>query len=70
MSEMKVAWQDLNGVQAEGRYPFRNGTIEVTHLEITFWTKNPGALFELMRKNPVRGQVEYVLGKAELPNTA
>jgi hypothetical protein len=49
--------------------PFRDRTIEVTHLEIKFWTKNPGALFELMRKNPIRGQVEYVLGKAEAPNT-
>jgi hypothetical protein len=66
---MKVAWKDLNGVEAEGRYPFRGGTIEVTHLEIQFWKKNPEALFELMRKNPIRAQVEYVLGKAEVPRT-
>jgi hypothetical protein len=64
---MQVSWKDLNGVEAEGRYPFRDGIIEVTHLEITFWKKNPGALFDLMRKNPVRGQVEYVLGKADVP---
>jgi hypothetical protein len=66
---MKVAWKDLNDVEAEGRYPFRDGTIEVTQLEIKFWTSNPGALFDLMRKNPVRGQVEYVLGKAEVPSS-
>jgi hypothetical protein len=66
---MKVAWKDLNGVEAEGRYPFRDGTIEVTRLEIQLWKKNPEALFELMRKNPIRAQVEYVLGKAEVPRT-
>jgi hypothetical protein len=47
----------------KGDYPFSDGMIEVTYLEIKFWTKNPEALFELMRKNPVRDQVEYVLGK-------
>jgi hypothetical protein len=66
---MKVAWKDLNSVETEGRYPFRDGTIEVTHLEIKFWTKHPEALFDLMRKNPVRDHVEYVLGKADVPGT-
>jgi hypothetical protein len=35
-ARMKVAWSDLKGVEAEGRCPFRDGTIELTHLEITF----------------------------------
>ena len=66
---MQMAWKDLNGGEAEGRYPFRDGTIDVTYLEIALWKKNPRALFDLMRKNPVREQVEYVLGRADVPST-
>jgi len=59
---MNVAWQDLGRPTEAGRYPFRDGTIEVLEIEIAHWKKSPAAVFRLMRKNPVRGQVEYVLG--------
>jgi hypothetical protein len=45
--------------------PFRDGSIEVTDREIVVWKKNPDAVFHLMRKNPVRDRVEYVLGRCE-----
>jgi hypothetical protein len=59
---MNVAWHDLDGVTEAGRYPFRDGTIEILEIEIARWKKNPDAVFRLMRKNPVRGRIEYVLG--------
>jgi hypothetical protein len=59
---MNIAWHELGRVTAAGRYPFREGTIEVLEIEIAHWKKNPDAVFRLMRKNPIRGQIEYVLG--------
>ena len=64
---MKIGWSDLNNVQVAGQYPFRDGVITVLELEIAIWRKHPKALFALMRKNPIRNGVEYVLGRPELP---
>jgi hypothetical protein len=60
---MNVAWRDLDGVTEAGRYPFRDGTIDVLEIEIAQWKKKPGAVFRLMRKNPIRGPIEYILGE-------
>ena len=60
---MNISWSDLNGVDQAGEYPFRDGTITVTFAEIAVWKKEPDAQFQLMRKNPIRGQISYVLGK-------
>ena len=62
---MKIGWSDLNNVQEAGQYPFRDGMITVLELEIAIWRKHPNALFTLMRKNPIRQGVEYVLGTRE-----
>ena len=59
---MKIGWSDLNNVQEAGQYPFRDGVITVLELEIAIWRNHPKALFALMRKNPIRQSVEYVLG--------
>jgi hypothetical protein len=59
---LKIGWPDLNNVQEAGQYPFRDGMITVLELEIAIWRKHPNALFTLMRKNPIRQGVEYVLG--------
>ena len=64
---LKIEWSDLNNVQEAGQYPFRDGVITVLELEIAIWRKDPEALFTVMRKNPVRDRVEYVLGKHEFP---
>ena len=64
---MKIEWSDLNNVQEAGQYPFRDGVITVLELELAIWRKDPEALFTVMRKNPVRDRVEYVLGKHEFP---
>jgi len=53
-----------------GQYPFRDSVITVQELEIAIWRKHPEALFTLMRKNPIRDRVEYVLGKHEFPSAA
>jgi len=58
---LKIGWPDLNYVQEAGQYPFRDGMITVLELEIAIWRKPPSALFTLMRKNPIRQGVEYVL---------
>jgi hypothetical protein len=65
---MKIGWSDLNNVQEAGQYPFRDGLITVLELEIAIWRKHPNALFTLMRKNPIRQGVEYVLGTPEVPS--
>ena len=62
---MKIGWPDLNNIQEAGQYPFRDGMITVLELEIAIWRKHPNALFTLMRKNPIRQGVEYVLGTPE-----
>jgi len=62
---MNIPWKDVSYVEVPGRYPFRDGSIEVTDREIVVWKKNPDAVFQLMRKNPVRDRVEYVLGRSE-----
>jgi hypothetical protein len=64
---MRVAWSDVNNVHEAGHYPFRDGVIAIFEMEVAVWRSHPDALFILMRKNPVRDQVEYVLGKHELP---
>jgi hypothetical protein len=60
---MNVSWSDLNNVDQAGEYPFRDGTITVTFAEIAVWKKEPNAQFQLMRKNPIQGQISYVLGR-------
>ena len=64
-TSLKIGWSDLNNVQEAGQYPFRDGMITVLELEIAIWRKHPNALFTLMRKNPIRQGVEYVLGTPE-----
>ncbi len=64
---LKIGWSDLNNVQEAGQYPFRDGVITVLELELAIWRKDAEALFTVMRKNPVRDRVEYVLGKHEFP---
>jgi hypothetical protein len=51
-----------------GRYPFRDGFITVLETEIAIWRSHPNALFNLTRKNPIRNQIEYVLGEHESPS--
>ena len=65
---MKIGWSDLNNIQEAGQYPFSDGVITVLDLEIATWRKHPKALFALMRKNPIRQAVEYVLGAPEFPS--
>jgi len=65
---LKIGWSDLNYVQEAGQYPFRDGVIIVLELEIAIWRNHPKALFALMRKNPIRQSVEYVLGSPEVPS--
>jgi hypothetical protein len=65
---LRIGWSDLNNVQEVGQYPFRDGVITVLELEIAIWRKHPEALFTLMRKNPIRDRVEYVLGKHGFPS--
>jgi hypothetical protein len=60
---MNVSWSDLNNVQEQGDYPFRDGTIFVTFAEIAIWRKSPTAQFQLLRKYPLLGSFRYVLGK-------
>ena len=65
---MKIGWSDLNNAQEAGQYSFRDGVIIVLELEIAIWRNHPKALFALMRKNPIRQSVEYVLGSPEFPS--
>ena len=65
---LRIGWSDLNNVQEAGQYPFRDGVIRVLELEIAIWRKHSEALFTLMRKNPIRDRVEYVLGKHGFPS--
>ena len=51
-----------------GQYPFRDGVITLLELEIAIWRNHPKALFALMRMNPIRQSVEYVLGSPEFPS--
>ena len=60
---MNVSWSDLNNVEQAGEYPFRDDTITVTFAEIAVWKEQPDAQFQLMRKNPIRDQISYVLGR-------
>jgi hypothetical protein len=66
-TSLKIGWSDLNNVQEAGQYPFRDGVIAVLELEIAIWREHPKALFKLMRKNPIRQGIEYVLGTSEFP---
>jgi hypothetical protein len=65
---LKIGWSDLNNVQEAGQYPFRDGVITVLELELSISRKHPKALFALLRKNPLRKGVEYVLGNPEFPS--
>ena len=65
---MKIGWSDLNNAQEAGQYSFRDGVIIVLELETAIWRNHPKALFALMRKNPIRQSVEYVLGSPEFPS--
>jgi hypothetical protein len=40
-----VAWKDVNYVEAGGRYPFRDDTIDVTDHEVVLWKNHPVAVF-------------------------
>jgi hypothetical protein len=64
---MDIAWHDIGGVREAGRYPFRDGTVELLEIEIAHWKRCPDAVFRLLRKHPVRGTVEYVLGEIPTP---
>jgi hypothetical protein len=64
---MKVAWSDLNNVQEAGCYPFRDGSISVLETEIAVWRGHPNALFNLMRKNPIRVRLNTFLGNTSCP---
>ena len=65
VNSMKITWSDLNNVQEAGRYAFRDGFITILETEMAIWRSNPNVRFNLMRKNPVRNQIEYVLGIAD-----
>jgi hypothetical protein len=60
---MNISWSDLNNVEKAGDYPFRDGIITVSFAEIAIWKRSPSAKFELMRKHPIQGTVNYVLGR-------
>ena len=60
---MNVSWSDVNNVRETGDYPFRDGSITVTFVEMTIWKNNPNAQFQLMRKHPIQGAPRYVLGQ-------
>jgi hypothetical protein len=60
---MNISWSDLNNVHESGDYPFRDGTITVTFVELTAWNRNPSVKFQLMRKHPLQGAFRYVLGR-------
>lgn len=60
---MNVSWSDVNNVQEQGDYPFRDGTIFVTFAEIAIWQSNPTTRFQLLRRYPLLGPFRYVLGK-------
>jgi len=62
---MNVTWEDVGHVQKPGRFPFRDGTIDVSFAEIAIWKEKPAAQFQLMRKNnpPPGTPIPYVLGK-------
>ena len=62
---MKITRSDLNNLQEPGRYPFLDGFITVLEIELAIWRRNPSARFDLMRKNPIHNQIEYVLGNAD-----
>ena len=62
---MKATWSDFSNVQEAGRYAFRDGFITILETEMAIWRSNPNVRFNLMRKNPIRNQIEYVLGIAE-----
>jgi hypothetical protein len=64
---MNIAWQGLGDVTEAGRYPFRDGTIEVPEIEIARWRKSPDTVFRLMRKKSVCERIEYVLGEIAGP---
>jgi hypothetical protein len=58
-----VSWTDINRAPEAGEYPFRDGTLTVAFVEVAIWKRNPTALFRLMRKHPIVGHVNYVLGE-------
>ena len=60
---MHISWANLNNVKEAGDLPFRDGRITVTFAEIAIWKRNPLATFRLMRKNPIQGEPNYVLGQ-------
>ena len=60
---MNVSWSDISNVQQAGDYPFQDGTITVTFVELAIWKSNPNAQFQLMQKHPIQRAPRYVLGK-------
>ena len=60
---MNISWNDLSNVQEAGDFPFRDGTITVSFVEIAIWKNNSAAQFQLMRKHPIHGAFRYVLGR-------
>ena len=65
-----VTWSDLNNVDTEGRYPFRDGFITVLEIELAVWRRDRNAQFRLMRKNPIQNDIEYVLGELQIQSPA
>jgi hypothetical protein len=58
---MNLSWTDAGQPQQAGEYPFREGTITITHGEVAIWKRNPNTRFQLMRKYPQL--THYVLGR-------
>ena len=55
---MNVSSIDLNNVQEDGDYSFRDGTITVTFAEVAIWKNNPNAKFQLMRKRLIQARLD------------
>ncbi|MEA2817851.1 MAG: hypothetical protein QOI93_5721 [Rhodospirillaceae bacterium] len=62
-SPMNVSWDDTNSVHEAGEYPFRDGTLVVTFVEVAIWRQDPGARFQLLRTHPIQAHPRYVLGR-------
>jgi hypothetical protein len=68
-SLMNISWRDLNNADQPGEYRFHDGTITVSFAEIATWKKSQAPQFQLMRKNPIKDQINYVLGKRFEPRS-
>lgn len=60
---MIVSWNDVNNLQEPGEYPFLDGTLVVSFVEIAVWQNHPSAYFQLMRNHPIQAHPKYLLGR-------